>query len=135
MRNFVNVKEQHPDDTFALNISKASLYSTDFIEWLTLYAHTKPIIKTNLIFELHEISLLYNVHVASLHIDTIKDIGINVCVEHFGTSLTSFRYLQGLDIEYIKIDGSYIQDLLDNTQSQFLFKQLIIFVMALVLKF
>ncbi|MBB1290464.1 EAL domain-containing protein [Pseudoalteromonas sp. SR43-6] len=119
IRNFVNVKEQHPDDTFALNISKASLYSTDFIEWLTLYAHTKPIIKTNLIFELHEISLLYNVHVASLHIDTIKDIGINVCVEHFGTSLTSFRYLQGLDIEYIKIDGSYIQDLLDNTQSQF----------------
>ena len=72
-----------------------------------------------MIFELHEISLLYNVHVASLHIDTIKDIGINVCVEHFGTSLTSFRYLQGLDIEYIKIDGSYIQDLLDNTQSQF----------------
>ena len=44
---------------------------------------------------------------------------INVCIEHFGTSLTSFRYLQGLDIEYVKIDGSYIQDLLDNSQSQF----------------
>jgi len=119
IRNFVNIKEQYPNDTFALNVSKASLYSTDFIEWLTLYAHTKPVIKTNLLFELHEISLLYNVHVASLHIDAIKDIGINVCVEHFGTSLTSFRYLQGLDIEYVKIDGSYIQDLLDNTQSQF----------------
>ncbi|WP_166111561.1 EAL domain-containing protein [Pseudoalteromonas sp. Z9A5] len=119
IRNFVNVKEQYPDDVFALNVSKASLYSTDFIQWLTLYAHTKPIIKTNLIFELHEISLLYNVHIASMHIDAIKDIGIGVCVEHFGTSLTSFRYLQGLDIEYVKIDGSYIQDLLDNTQSQF----------------
>ena len=119
IRNFVNIKEQYPNDVFALNVSKASLYSTDFIQWLTLYAHTKPIIKTNLIFELHEISLLYNVHIASMHIDAIKDIGIGVCVEHFGTSLTSFRYLQGLDIEYVKIDGSYIQDLLDNTQSQF----------------
>ncbi|KTD88857.1 bifunctional diguanylate cyclase/phosphodiesterase [Pseudoalteromonas sp. H71] len=119
IRNFVNVKEQYPKDVFALNLSKASLYSTDFIEWLTLYATTKPILKNNLLFELHEISLLYNVHVASLHIDAIKDIGINVCVEHFGTSLTSFRYLQGLDIEFVKIDGSYIQDLLDNTQSQF----------------
>ena len=119
IRNFINIKEQYPDDTFALNISKASLYSTDFIEWLTLYAHSKPVIKTNLVFELHEISLLYSVHVASLHIDAIKDIGINVCVEHFGTSLTSFRYLQGLDIAYVKIDGSYIQDILDSTQSQF----------------
>ncbi|MBB1304753.1 MULTISPECIES: EAL domain-containing protein [Pseudoalteromonas] len=119
IRNFVNIKEQYPDDVFALNVSKASLYSADFIQWLTLYAHTKPVIKTNLIFELHEISLLYNVHIASKHIDAIKDIGINVCIEHFGTSLTSFRYLQGLDIEYVKIDGSYIQDLLDNSQSQF----------------
>ncbi|GAA59251.1 hypothetical protein P20652_1110 [Pseudoalteromonas sp. BSi20652] len=119
IRNFVNVKEQYPKDIFALNLSKASLYSTDFIQWLTLYANTKPIIKNNMLFELHEISLLYNVHVASLHIDAIKDIGISVCIEHFGTSLTSFRYLQGLDIEFVKIDGSYIQDLLDNTQSQF----------------
>lgn len=119
IRNFVNVKEQYPNDVFALNLSKASLYSTEFIEWLTLYTHTKPVLKTNLLFELHEISLLYNVHIASQHIDIIKDIGINVCVEHFGTSLTSFRYLQGLDIEYVKIDGSYIQDLLDNSQSQF----------------
>lgn len=119
IRSFVNIKEQYPNDVFALNVSKASLYSTDFIQWLTLYANAKPVIKTNLIFELHEISLLYNVHIASMHIDAIKDIGISVCVEHFGTSLTSFRYLQGLDIEYVKIDGSYIQDLLDNTQSQF----------------
>lgn len=58
-------------------------------------------------------------HVASLHIDAIKELGINVCIEHFGTSLTSFRYLQGLDIEYVKIDGSYIQDLVTNPQSQF----------------
>ena len=119
IRSFIDVKEQYPNEVFALNISKASLYSTEFIEWLTLYSHTKPVIKTNLVFELHEISLLYNVHVASLHIDAIKELGINVCIEHFGTSLTSFRYLQGLDIEYVKIDGSYIQDLVTNPQSQF----------------
>jgi len=119
IRSFVDVKEQYPNDVFALNISKASLYSADFIQWLTLYSHTKPVIKTNLVFELHEIGLLYNVHVASLHIDAIKELGINVCIEHFGTSLTSFRYLQGLDIEYVKIDGSYIQDLVTNPQSQF----------------
>ena len=119
IRNFVNVKEQFPKERFALNLSKSSLYSADFIKWLTLYSNTKPILKSNLLFELNEISLLYNVRVASMHIDAIKDIGINVCIEHFGTSLTSFRYLQGLDIEYVKIDGSYTQDLTENSQSQF----------------
>ena len=119
IRNFVNVKEQYPNDVFALNLSKAALYSTEFIKWLTLYTHTKPVLKTNFLFELHEISLLYNVDIASQHIDSITNLGIKVCVEHFGTSLTSFRYIQGLDIEYVKIDGSYIQDLLDNSRSQF----------------
>ncbi len=119
IRSFVDIKEQFPKDVFALNISKSSLYSAEFITWLKLYAHTKPILKNNLVFELNETSLLYNVQTASLHIDAIKEIGINVCIEHFGTSLTSFKYLQGLDVEYVKIDGSYIQDLDDNNQNQF----------------
>ncbi|WP_404339907.1 EAL domain-containing protein [Pseudoalteromonas mariniglutinosa] len=119
IRDFVNIKEQYPNDVFAINLSKSSLYSTDFIKWLIIFSQTKPVLKNNLLFEIHESSLLYDVNLASSHIDVIKELGIGVCIEHFGTSLTSFRYLQGLDIEYVKIDGSYIQDVVDNSQSQF----------------
>lgn len=119
IRSFIDIKKLYPNDKFALNLSKASLYSINFILWLKLYANTQPSIKTNLLFELNETSLLSDVQTASTHIDEIKELGISMCIEHFGTSLTSFRYLKGLDIEYIKIDGSYIQDLRTNQQSQF----------------
>ena len=125
IRDFCVVKEDFPNDIFALNLTKNSLYSNNFIEWLSLFSQTKPILKSNLVLEINEISLLYNVQVASSHIDIIKELGINICIEHFGTSLTSFRYLQGLDIEYVKIDGSYIQDLTENTQSQFFIQTVI----------
>lgn len=119
IRDFINIKMQYPEDKFALNISKSSLYSPEFIQWLGAFFQHYPCLKNNLIFELHELSLLSNIRVAALHIDAIKEVGISVCVEHFGTSLTSFKYLHGLDIEYVKIDGSYIQDLIDNPQSRF----------------
>lgn len=119
IRDFINIKEQYPNCVFAINLSSASLYSKSFIQWLTVFSLAKPILKTNLVFELHESSLLRDVNLASQHIDIIKSIGINICIEHFGVSLTSFKYLQGLNIEFIKIDGSYIQDVVENTKSQF----------------
>ncbi|MCQ8876503.1 EAL domain-containing protein [Pseudoalteromonas shioyasakiensis] len=119
IRDFVVIKEQYPQARFAINLSQSSLYSRDFIKWLRLFSQTKAALKNNLIFEFHESSLLRNIHTATLHIDIINEIGINVCVEHFGISLSSLRYIQGLNIKYIKLDGSYIKGITHNTQAQF----------------
>lgn len=119
IENFIPVKEQFPNDLFALNISKSSLYSKSFINWLVVLSQQTPILQQNLIFEVNEFDLLHDVDEAKLHIEVLKDLGINVCIEHFGTSLTSFKYLQGLNISYVKLDGSYMQNLTDDPQSQF----------------
>lgn len=119
IENFIPVKEQFPNDLFALNISKSSLYSKSFINWLVVLSQQTPILQQNLIFEVNEFDLLHDVDEAKLHIEVLKDLGINVCIEHFGTSLTSFKYLQGLNISYVKLDGSYMQNLTDDSQSQF----------------
>ncbi|KTG20291.1 diguanylate phosphodiesterase [Pseudoalteromonas sp. XI10] len=119
IENFIPLKEQFPNDLFALNISKSSLYSKSFINWLVVLSQQTPILQQNLIFEVNEFDLLHDVDEAKLHIEVLKDLGINVCIEHFGTSLTSFKYLQGLNISYVKLDGSYMQNLTDDSQSQF----------------
>ena len=119
IENFIPVKEQFPNDLFALNISKSSLYSKSFINWLVVLSQQTPILQQNLIFEVNEFDLLHDVDEAKLHIEVLKDLGIHVCIEHFGTSLTSFKYLQGLNISYVKLDGSYMQNLTDDPQSQF----------------
>ncbi|WP_372770748.1 EAL domain-containing protein [Pseudoalteromonas sp.] len=119
IRSFIELKEAHYDKTFALNLSREAFYSTEFLNWLKMYSEVKATLKHNLIFEIKESVLLDDVKTAANAIAELKLIGIDTCIEHFGTSLTSFKYLQGLDVEFIKIDGSYTQDLLINRQNNF----------------
>lgn len=119
IRSFVELKEVHYDKTFALNLTRESFYSGDFLNWLKMYSDVKAALKHNLIFEIKESVLLADIKAAANIIDEFKLIGIDTCIEHFGTSLTSFKYLQGLDVEFIKIDGAYTQDLLNNPQNNF----------------
>ncbi|AIY65424.1 bifunctional diguanylate cyclase/phosphodiesterase [Pseudoalteromonas piratica] len=119
IRSFIELKETHYDKTFALNLSREAFYSEEFLNWLKMYSEVKATLKNNLIFEIKESVLLDDVTAAANAIAEFKLIGIDTCIEHFGTSLTSFKYLQGLDVEYIKIDGTYTQDLLINRQNNF----------------
>ncbi len=119
IRSFIELKEIHYDKTFALNLSREAFYSEEFLNWLKMYSEVKATLKSNLIFEIKESVLLDDVKAAANAIAEFKLIGIDTCIEHFGTSLTSFKYLQGLDVEFIKIDGSYTQDLLINRQNNF----------------
>ena len=77
IENFIPVKEQFPNDLFALNISKSSLYSKSFINWLVVLSRQTPILQQNLIFEVNEFDLLHDVDEAKLHIEVLKDLGIN----------------------------------------------------------
>ncbi|MDE3270643.1 bifunctional diguanylate cyclase/phosphodiesterase [Pseudoalteromonas sp. G4] len=119
IRSFIELKETHYDKTFALNLSREAFYSAEFLNWLKMYSQVKASLKHNIIFEIKESVLLDDVKAAANVIAEFKLIGIDTCIEHFGTSLTSFKYLQGLDVEFIKIDGSYTQDLLINRQNNF----------------
>ncbi|MBQ4834150.1 EAL domain-containing protein [Pseudoalteromonas sp. MMG010] len=119
INDFIENKIHFPNWLFALNISHATLYCEEFLDWLVKFAKRNPCIQKNLTFEINESSLLHDVAAAKRSIQCYRRIGISVCIEHFGTSLTSFKYLQGLDITFVKLDGSYIQDVNNNTQSQF----------------
>ena len=119
IREFTLIKEYHPNKVFALNLSREAIYSPQLIQWLTMYSEAKPCLRHNLIFEVKEAALICDIEQTALTFEKIKALGIGICVEHFGASLSSFKYLQGLDIDYVKIDGSYIQDLVTNQQNNF----------------
>lgn len=119
IKSFVQIKESHRDRVFALNLSRDTITNTNFIKWLNALCQAHPVLTTNLLFEVKESSLINNVNLASEHIDVLKQLNIGVCIEHFGTSSASFKYLKGLDVEYVKLDASFTNELNENPQSEF----------------
>lgn len=102
----------------AINLSQQSLLSSSFCLWLEAFINNNKHCQEQIYFEINESALLKNITLASKHIHSFKALNIGICIERFGTSFTSFKYINGLDLDYIKIDGSYIRDIEANSDNK-----------------
>ena len=103
---------------FAINLSKSALHDEQFTLWLVNTITTNQAQLPQLVFEVNEQATLGAIGSAKQFFDTVKAAGAAVTIERFGASFSSFRYLQGLNIDFIKIDGSFIRAL-DEADTRF----------------
>lgn len=78
----------------------------------------------NLIFEITETAAVSDVTAAERIITEIQDLGCQFALDDFGVGFSSFYYLRELPVEYVKIDGSFIDDLANNADNQVLVRAL-----------
>jgi EAL domain-containing protein (putative c-di-GMP-specific phosphodiesterase class I)/GGDEF domain-containing protein len=100
------------DATYAIHLSQAAVGSVLFSNWLDKKLQQLSG-NIRLVFEISEHAVLKAPHQAKALMTLIKQNQQQLCIEHFGASLTSFTYLQGLDLDYVKIDGAYATALTD----------------------
>ena len=72
-----------------------------------------------LIIEITETSLNQDFAATKKFIDTLHNYGCRFALDDFGSGFTSFKQLLNLPIDIIKIDGSYIRDIMSNNHSRF----------------
>ncbi len=65
----------------------------------------------NLTIEITETVLLDDLDVAAAELNQIRDLGVTVAVDDFGTGYTSLAHLQHLAVDIIKIDRSFVLEL------------------------
>jgi len=111
MQELVKLTNFSADVTVAINLTHQSLHDIEFRGWLSDFYRANSAVLPHIVFEVNESAVLASVESSTDFIKLIKRLDCEICVERFGSSFTSFKYLQGLDIDYIKIDGAYVRDL------------------------
>ncbi len=109
----------------SLNVSARSLEDPAFINWLETELATHKLPPAMVVFELTETALLRDLESARALIRVIRSAGAQFALDDCGVGYSSLNYLRELELDYIKIDGTFIRNLHTNPDDQAVVKALI----------
>ncbi len=98
----------------SINISGSSIGHPDFLDYIRRQLKTPNVDPRHICFEITETSAIANLTQATKFIDELKTLGCSFALDDFGCGLSSFAYLKNLQIDYLKIDGMFVQDIVDD---------------------
>ena len=97
----------------AFNLSGRSMGNPAFIQTLLTLLGDNRALLPRLLFEITESSEMRTLDEANRVVQKIRRMGCQVCLDDFGAGAAAFQYLRALEVDFVKIDGSYILDAFD----------------------
>ena len=110
---------------YCITLSEASLIDERFLSWFEEQLESQPDVAEMLVVEVPEHIVSYNEEALVSLSEMAKDHGFGLSIERFGVSSVSFAYLQRVDIDFIKVDHSFIRDVQGNQSNQFFLRSAI----------
>ncbi|MEW6131696.1 MAG: EAL domain-containing protein [Pseudomonadota bacterium] len=103
------------DCMFAINLSGVSLKNQEFRDWLHKKLKGNPGLGEILCFEITETAAIGDLVTINDFIAELRTFGCRFALDDFGSGLSSFGYLKNLKVDYLKIDGAFVQDMAVDT--------------------
>lgn len=99
----------------AINLSGSSLSDPSLLEFIrsALARHNVP--AHAICFELTETVAIANLQVAATMMGQLRELGCTLALDDFGSGMSSFSYLKQLPVDMVKIDGSFVRNMLGNS--------------------
>jgi len=96
----------------SINLSGNSICNSEMLKFIEIELGRLEGKGHKLCFEITETEAINDFQYATLLINQLKSFGCKVALDDFGSGLSSFSYLKNLDIDFVKIDGCFVRDML-----------------------
>ncbi|MGA9991816.1 MAG: EAL domain-containing protein [Thiobacillaceae bacterium] len=102
---------------WSVNISGTSLSSDSIVEFIRDQAARYEIEPQSICFELTETAAIADIERAGNFLWGLRMDGFRFALDDFGIGMSSFSYLKSLPVDYVKIDGEFVKNILDEKVS------------------
>lgn len=117
-------KMQGTKPHLAINLSGSSLSSKLFLDKLYMVLTKNIEFCPQIMFEITESIKLVDMRTTNEYLRKIKKLGVRIGIDDFGAGEATFDYLRHLDVDLVKIDGSYLANMQDDDKGNHLLKSL-----------
>jgi len=96
----------------SINLSGQSLGDEKFLPFVVEQFQSSGLDATKICFEITETAAIASYSQANRFINALKELGCMFALDDFGTGLSSFGYLKHFPVDFLKIDGSFVKEIL-----------------------
>lgn len=113
-------QEVEPHVLLAINLSGQSIGDPALIQRIDQFLIAAGVDPRHVVFEITETAGIGDIDAASTFTNALRDRGFGIAIDDFGVGFGSFTYLQRLPFQYVKIDQSFVENLITDVENRLL---------------
>ncbi|MBU5612993.1 putative bifunctional diguanylate cyclase/phosphodiesterase [Geomonas azotofigens] len=123
---FAMVEEQDYQGNLFVNLSPKSMILSEFLPNIIGLADRYRIDRSKVVFELTERETVKNLTLLEKFVYDLKSQGFKFAIDDFGSGFSSFQYIRQFPIDYVKIEGVFVRNMLNDYKDMAFVKTLAI---------
>ena len=123
--------ERQPDLVLAMNISGLTATDHSWLRVLKSHVKGRSGLAERLMIEITETAALQDIEESARFVSKVRELGCKVALDDFGAGYITFRHMKALTVDVVKIDGSFINGIMESNENRLFVRNLLSLARAL----